>query len=76
MKYIAGRIESLDTLIMFPNYHDHREMSQTLRMKATSAGFVSGLGSGDICCYGRSVSLELESRPEDTEKLQRIIRGY
>jgi len=37
---------------------------------------VSGLGSGDICCYGRSVSLELESRPEDTEKLQRIIRGY
>ncbi|HCR35581.1 TPA: hypothetical protein DIU22_00850 [Candidatus Woesebacteria bacterium] len=76
MKYIAGRIESLDTLIMFPNYHDHREMSQTLRMKATSAGFVSGLGSGDICCYGRSVSLKLESKPEDTEKLQRIIKGY
>jgi len=76
MKYIAGEIEGLNTLIIFPNYHDHREMSQILRMKATSAGFVSGLGSGDICCYGRSVSLELESRPEDTEKLQRIIRGY
>jgi len=76
MKYIAGEIAGLSTLIMFPNYHDHREMSQILRMKVMSAGFVSGLGSGDVCCYGRSVSLELESKPEDTEKLQRIIRGY
>ena len=75
MKYIATR----ETIILFPKCHGHNEMARDLKLKITGAGFVIGLGGGDIEkieCVGESISLKIKSQPEDTEKLQRIIRGY
>lgn len=75
MKYIATK----DTIIMFPDYESHDEMARQCKGIVIGAGFVVGLGGGDIekiKCVGRSVSLEIKSRLEDTQKLQRIIREY
>lgn len=75
MKYIATR----ETIILFPKHHGHDEIAKDLNLKVIGAGFVLGLDSGDIDkieCVGESVSLKIKSQPEDTEKLQRIIRGY
>lgn len=75
MKYIATR----ETIILFPDYEGHDDMARHCKGIVTGAGFVIGLGSGDIEkieCTGRSISLEIESQPEDTKKLQKVIRGY
>lgn len=60
-----------ETLYIFPETITHASFA---RQKAPerciiSAGFV-GLRDDEICCYGNSESLGLESRPEDTDLIK------
>lgn len=63
---------------IFPDFVTHSEYAETTmhhlamyndirfaRMKVVSAGFVDTLGK--IRCYGESVTLKLQSRPQDSE---------
>ena len=41
-------------------------------VKAVSAGFVD-ISETRVCCFGRSESLNLDSRPQDAELMKRYI---
>ncbi len=62
-KYVITRDE---LIIVFPELIEHRQFS---KFEPVSAGFIS-FGIGDhgqmTCqCYGESISLGIESRPEE-----------
>jgi len=63
-KYVITRDE---VIIVFPELIEHRKFSN---FEPVSAGFISfGTGAhGQMTCqcYGESISLGIESRPEDT----------
>lgn len=78
MKYIRiashnGGISWNNTIVIFPETIDHFEMASHFNdCTIISAGFVK-LDNDDIdgnVCYGKSVSLKLESHPDDTKLLR------
>jgi len=62
-KYVITRDK---VIIVFPELLEHRQFSN---FEPVSAGFISfGIGgNGQIACqcYGKSISLGIESRPEE-----------
>lgn len=65
-KYIVILQRGLECIIIFPEIinHDHIALALTGHKRdcVISAGFTRQLLSGRICCYGRSVSVDKESR--------------
>jgi hypothetical protein len=59
-----------ETLYIFPEHITHAAFARhnAPERAIISAGFV-GLRDNEICCYGHSESLNVASRPEDTELL-------
>jgi hypothetical protein len=81
MKYICVENEKGEhEIIMFPKTINHDVMAESVsRMKNQTHGnwerewrtpISAGFVRGDLQCYGRSETLDLDSRPEDTEILQ------
>ena len=70
-KYV---ITSDNKIIVFPELFQHSEFRS---FKPISAGFISfGVnkeGNPSCTCYGESISLNLKSRPEDTEIAKRQL---
>lgn len=78
MKYIRiapynGSISWDNTIVIFPEIIDHFEMASRFKdCTIISAGFVQ-LNDNNVdgnVCYGKSVSLKLESHPNDTKLLR------
>jgi len=60
-KYIVFDSGVIEDIIIFSMIQDHAKMAHRLRSKPVSAGFIEFSQSGPTC-YGKSTSLELESR--------------
>ena len=73
MKYIR----TTSGIFIFPKYTDHDSFAYDLQMVAPrdmiSAGFVMPGNSDPLICYGKSMTLELESLDEDTRLLTRQL---
>lgn len=75
VKYIRTKD---DQIIVFGEYYQHSEFA---RFEPISAGFIAigadGRHEPTCSCYGESVSLKLQSKPEEDTKLARKqILGY
>lgn len=71
MKYIKTEDHGM---VIFENSIQHRYMARWLGSKVISAGFVSKDQNGELCCYGKSTSLGIDSDPEtDTKRLSRLL---
>lgn len=78
IKYIAGKMHlrrmssmgAFDTAITFNNMLTHKDIARRMCMDVESAGFVDFIvedGKLIIHCFGRSESLDKDSRPEDAK---------
>lgn len=78
IKYIAGKMcpsgmggmGAFDTAITFSNMLTHKDIARRMGMDVESAGFVDFAvkdGKLIIHCFGRSTSLNKDSRPEDAK---------
>lgn len=78
MKYVRF-IDSneMDCFIVFSTHMNHKETVKRIRhIEVVSAGFVTYLKDGTVVCEGRSESLRIDSQPEDSEMLQKQMRGF
>ena len=75
-KYIVFKHELAgETMVIFPEHIKHKRMVQGIcdcRNHPVSAGFIE-LRDGEIICNGESISLEIKSRPEDTDLANRMF---
>lgn len=70
MKYICiqDADEGIESIVIFPKHINHDRMAFAVgrfKAKTVSAGFIAP----DWTCFGRSETLNMESRKEDTELL-------
>ena len=73
MKYIVVDNGMYDTPIIFDEATEHSTMLGNVAGTLVSAGFVSFSKEG-LQCFGKSVSLEKSSRPEeDSALINRLI---
>lgn len=76
-KYIV--FESLDhdeIMVVFPAFIAHLEMSQRVKWKPVSAGFVY-IKNGVAICHDESISLDLKSNPDrDNILAKRLYFGF
>lgn len=55
------------TIILFPPHLNHTDMANAFsHREVVSAGFVMQGEDGNLVCYGRSDSLKVDSKPEDS----------
>lgn len=75
MKYIVVDDGLGECPYIFPNHVEHYRMLSNVGGELISAGFVVLTYDG-LECYGESVGLKVESRPEiDTKLLKSLIGG-
>lgn len=75
MKYIIFELSNgLVSPFVFPEFVEHAYLSKFFPVKAISAGFCSPRGKNQWECWGKSVSLGLESGPKDGEILSALLR--
>lgn len=77
MKYIIVDDGMMEKPVIFDDATDHSQMASDLfgfKKDVVSAGFVSFSKDG-LQCYGRSVSLNIKSRPEEDSKLINRMLG-
>lgn len=85
-KYVIFDIDGLEQPIVFPELITHRDLAMRIRGEPVSAGFVvlttttvegtiEPKAEAGYYCYGRSESLNLDSRPEDSDILNKLISG-
>ena len=53
-----------ETMFIFPDYVKHKNFSMDIGHTVVSAGFVT-LRDGELYCYGESVGLHIQARPEE-----------
>jgi len=71
MKYIIVDNGMYETPVIFNEATDHSQMAADtfgFKKNVISAGFVSFSKDG-LYCHGRSVSLDLDSRPEEDARI-------
>jgi len=73
-KYIMVEQNELDCPVLFPPWIEHDNMALKFRGKVLSAGFVAQNDLGEIYTHGKSTSLKVSSRPEDTEIIQKLFK--
>lgn len=78
-KYIIFDSGLNDEIVIFSDMQEHAHIARGLGM-IVSAGFISiGFnedGQLDASCFGKSVSLDVESRPEIDSKIARKALGF
>lgn len=75
MKYIIFELPNgLVSPFVFPEFIEHASLTTFLPFKPKSAGFCSPRGKTQWECWGKSVSLNLESGPKDGEILSTLLR--
>jgi hypothetical protein len=72
MKYIIFDDGMMEQPIMFSCYLQHGSVAMRFNWKVVSAGFVA-LNNDQFHAYGKSVSLGVVSRPEDSKIINRIM---
>lgn len=75
-KYVILRVGGTDLPIVFSDLMTHADVARPLcahRGEPVAAGFCYINDAGRYTCYGESVSLRLESRPEDGAILNRYL---
>lgn len=81
IKYIRYRnSEGMDTAAVFPEWDEHASVAKKLKpVKVYSAGFLNFTknkeGDLEIKCYGKSVSLGIESEEKDSFYLTQYFLG-
>lgn len=88
-KYICGFIKTelglpIYGAILFPDFIAHSDMRHLFKDNPTSAGFVSVGFTRDehgglvqkVSAYGKSVSMKLESKPEDVREIEKALGLY
>ena len=74
MKYIILDDRGLDVPVIFPVHWDHDQTAQKFPGRTvTSAGFLKRDDSGNLYVTGKSVSLNLKSRPLDLDLIIRQL---
>lgn len=71
-KYIVFDAGVIEDIIVFSLIQDHAKMANRLMLKPVSAGFIMFRETGPQC-YGKSRSLDLESREIDTKIARRAL---
>ena len=76
MKYIVTDKMGEEEIFLFPQRVKHDDFASMMRlsMNIVSAGFVSRSEDGRLNCYGKSIKLKKESRPE--EDLDLILKQF
>ena len=73
MKYVMLRLDGGELLpLLFPEFMQHAQMAQSVPATVVSAGHVH-LEDGKIIAGGASSSLDVVSREEDSEIIQRYF---
>jgi len=75
MKYIIFKGYLCEEPVIFSKLQNHDDMASLLKGigKPVSAGYIDYDDGGYISAHGRSSTLELESRPEDSEIIDRFM---
>ena len=77
MKYIVYDNGWSDIPIIFPVVISHDQMAFNLpgasRDNIIAAGFCQII-DGEICCYGESTTLKKQSRPEDSQIINQMLK--
>jgi len=79
MKYVIGivRNSSAEHVFIFPRTINHNDFAKFMRIhEVRSAGFFSLDDAGEMHCYGKSESLNVPSRPQDTELVKKEMNRY
>jgi hypothetical protein len=77
MKYIRTEILGI---VLFSETRSHDEMAERMMSPSDeliSAGFANAddfCDNGQVCCHGRSTTLNLNSKDEDEEILRMMLR--
>lgn len=71
LKYVIVDDKGCDTPILFPLWMNHDRFKH---MKPSSAGMVR-IGDETASAYGKSVGLELKSKPTDSQLITYTIRS-
>ncbi len=76
-KYIVAQIGNDEVMIVFPSFETHNHMARFFNNKVVSAGFIDFFINAseevEVKCTGKSVSLNLKSRPKDTQLAEQQI---
>ena len=72
MKYIIVDDGMSDVPYIFPEHIEHTLMAGLVHGTAISAGFIS-FSIDSLVCYGKSISLDIESQPEDSDLINKLI---
>ena len=76
-KYIVIKAGTLEMPILFSELQSHVEVAAAFGHPVLGAGFWGEDTEGRFVCYGKSVSLQIESRPEeDAAVMNRLFIGY
>jgi len=76
MKFVTFITGGTEQIIIFPKKIQHSDFAEEITrlsfgtMRAISGGFID---SGE--CVGKSISLNMKSRPEDTKLLNKLIKN-
>lgn len=74
MKYIMFESPTgCEMPLLFPNFMNHKDIAQAVKnpkIKPLSAGFVSVNPTGFVTAYGKSISMNMKSRIEDSNIIQ------
>lgn len=73
-KYIIFDGPTGEEPILFPPWINHDDMARKMGRKAISAGFVK-MADDDVTCYGKSLSLNLRAREEDSHIVEMLLIG-
>lgn len=82
MKYIIFEIDGLPSPVLFPEYVPHSTVALSLQseeakaghaVRAVSAGFCFRAKADRVQIHGRSESLNLDSRPEDSQIIAALL---
>ena len=75
LKYIAYDAPLAEEIVMFSPMISHENMATMMGLtEVLGAGFVRMSESGELMCYGSSFTLQVKSRPEDTDLLKRMLQ--
>jgi hypothetical protein len=77
MKYIVFKELGEEKAIIFPSSLQHREVATKLISRNTivSAGFINNRSlDEDVQCFGDSYTLNIESRPQDSQLINDLLK--
>lgn len=72
LKYVVTRYNQNETMFIFPNWVEHHKFAKHMGIPI-SAGFIN---MNTRTCYGKSVTLRLDSRGEEDTAILRRLLGY